>query len=72
MKEELIQIVAEYLGQEPSEIKTDMSFKDMGLDSLDILDVVMQIEEKFDLKLELSQEINTIDALLTYMEGLKK
>ncbi len=71
MKEKMQEIIADFLGKEASEIKTDETFSDMGIDSLDIAELVMQIEDEFEVSIEMSQEINTIDALADYIESQK-
>ena len=71
MKEKMKEIIADFLGKDVSEIKEDMTFTDMGIDSLDIAELVMQIEDEFDVSIEMSQEINTIDALADYIEANK-
>ena len=68
MKERITEIIAEYLDKDASEIETDETFKEIGLDSLDVMELVMQIEDEFDCKIELSQEINNIDKLCEYIE----
>ena len=48
MKEKITNIIAEYLGKEASEVSTTETFKEIGLDSLDVMELVMQIEEEVD------------------------
>ena len=57
------------MDKEESEISTSKTFTEIGLDSLDIMELVMQIEEELDCKIELSQELNTIDKLAEYIEN---
>ena len=71
MKEQLVQILANYKGVDPSEIKTDVTFAELGLDSLDVAELVMQIEDELGVSLEMSAEYNTVDKLLAYMEAHK-
>ena len=66
-----INIIAEYLGKDASEISSSETFKEIGLDSLDVMELVMQIEEELDCKIELSQEIDNIDKLCAYIEESK-
>lgn len=68
MKEKLIAIIAEYLGKDAAEIEADATFEDLGLDSLDIAELVMQIEDELGVTIELSAELNTIDKLVDYIE----
>lgn len=69
MKEKLIAIIAEYLGKDASEIEADATFEDLGLDSLDIAELVMQIEDELGVSIELSAELNNIDKLVEYIEN---
>lgn len=71
MKEKIIEIIADFLGKDASAIKSDETFSDMGIDSLDIAELVMQIEDEFDVSIEMSQDINTVDALVKYIESNK-
>ncbi len=68
MKEKLIEIIAEFLGKESLEIEADATFEDLGLDSLDIAELVMEIEDKLGVTIELSAELNNIDKLVDYIE----
>ena len=63
IKDTIIRIIAEYLDKDEAEVASDATFSDIGLDSLDIMELTMQIEEELDTKVELSQEITTIDKL---------
>lgn len=48
--EKLQQIIAEVLGVEPEEITMETTFvDDLGADSLDIFQIVMGIEDNFDI-----------------------
>lgn len=69
MKEKLIAIVAEYLGKETLEIEADTTFEDLGLDSLDIAELVMQVEDELGVEIELNAELNNIDKLVDYLES---
>ena len=68
LKATIVRIIAEYLDKEESEIKTTDTFTEIGLDSLDIMELVMQMQEELDCKIELSQEITTIDKLAELIE----
>ncbi len=67
-KEKLVLIVANYKGVDPSEIKTDATFRELGLDSLDVAELVMQVEDELGVSLEMSVQYNTIDKLTAYIE----
>lgn len=69
MKEKLVQILADYKGVDAADIKTDVPFSELGLDSLDVAELVMQIEDELGVSLEMSVEYNTVDKLLAYIES---
>ena len=71
MSEKIIEIIAEYLDKDASEFTEDMTFADMGLDSLDVMEVVMKIEDEVDCKIELSQDITNVKTLVEYIESNK-
>ncbi|MBO6240492.1 MAG: acyl carrier protein [Butyrivibrio sp.] len=68
VKGTIIRIIAEYLDKNEEEISSSMTFTEIGLDSLDIMELVMQMQEELDCKIELSQEITTIDKLVEHIE----
>lgn len=68
MKEKIVDILAEYKNVDPSKIKTDVPFTELGLDSLDVAELVMQIEDELGVTLEMSMKYNTIDKLVAYIE----
>ena len=68
IKEKLVDILAEYKNVDPSEIQTDLPFTELGLDSLDVAELVMQIEDELGVSIEMSAQYNTIDKLAAYIE----
>ena len=75
IEERVKKIVSEQLGVK-DEIATDASFvDDLGADSLDTVELVMALEEEFDLELseEKCQEFTTVKKLVDYLaENLGK
>ncbi len=69
MKEKLIGIIAEYLGKDAADMDADVTFEDLGLDSLDIAELVMQIEDEMGVTIDLSADLNNIDKLVEYIEN---
>ena len=61
--EKLQQIIAEVLNVEPDEITMDTTFvDDLGADSLDVFQIIMGIEEEFDIEIpnEAAESIVTV------------
>ena len=62
------QKIAEYLDKDEAEVSPSATFTEIGLDSLDIMELVMQMQEELDCKIELSQDITTIEQLTKLIE----
>ena len=69
IREKLIALIKEQLST-PDVIEDDMSFtKDLGADSLDVVDLVINIEESFELDIpdEDSEGIQTVGDVIDYI-----
>lgn len=70
--EEIREVVSEQLGVKPEQVKPEASFiSDLGADSLDTVELVMALEEKFDIEIpdEDAQEVQTISDVVKYIEN---
>ena len=68
-------IIAEQLGVGEDEIKPESSFiDDLGADSLDIVELVMAMEEEFDVEIpdEQAESIKTVKDAVDYINSHKK
>ena len=65
-------IVGKQLGIEPNKIKPEADFgKELGADSLDVVELVMAIEDEFEMEIDdkIASKIGTIQDALNYIEG---
>jgi acyl carrier protein len=65
-------IVSEQLGVEASEVTPQASFaNDLGADSLDTVELVMALEEEFDIEIpdEAAEEIATVQSAVDYISN---
>ena len=72
MLEKMKEIIAEQLGVEEDEITLDTSFKeDLGADSLDTVELVMALEEEFDIEIpdEEAEKITTVQSAIDYVQN---
>jgi acyl carrier protein len=70
--EKVKKIVVEQLGVEEEEISMDSSFiDDLGADSLDIVELIMALEEEFDLEIPDSEaeKISTVGDIVDYIKN---
>ena len=64
-------IIVEQLGVDEEEVTPDASFvDDLGADSLDTVELVMEFEEEFDITIpdEEAEKIQTVGQAITYIE----
>lgn len=70
IKAKVTEIIANKLGVEESQIVEDASFtKDLGADSLDTVELIMEFEKEFNLTIEDedAEKIQTVGAVLNYL-----
>lgn len=66
------EIVVEQLGVDEEEIKLETSFNDdLEADSLDIVELIMALEEEFDMEIsdEEAEKMSTIQDVVNYIEN---
>ena len=70
MLEEMKEMIAEQLNCEESSITETTSFKDdLGADSLDLFELVMALEEKYEVEIPSEElaELTTVGAVMEYL-----
>lgn len=68
-------IIVEQLGVNEDEVKPDAAFvEDLGADSLDLTELIMAMEEEFDIEIadEDAQKIIKVQDAIDYIENNKK
>ena len=69
--ERVIDIVAEQLGVDKDKVTPDTSFvNDLGADSLDTVELVMELEEEFDINIpdDAAEKIQTVGQAIDFIE----
>ena len=70
--EKLKKVIAELLSVDPDEITMDTTFTDdLGADSLDVFQIIMGLEEEFDIEIapEKAENIKTVEEALELIKG---
>ena len=71
VEQRVIEIVSEQMGVTKDNVGRDTSFvNDLGADSLDIVELVMEFEEEFDITIpdEEAEKIQTVGQAIDYIE----
>lgn len=69
MKETVIEIIAEQLEVDAATIDGDTNFmEDLDADSLDIFQVLSEIEDELDIVIETDENVQTVDQLVAHIE----
>ncbi|MDI6604682.1 acyl carrier protein [Aceticella autotrophica] len=72
--EKIRDIIVEQLGVDPGEVTMESSFiDDLGADSLDIVELIMALEEEFDVEIpdEDAEKIKTVGDVVEYLKNVK-
>ncbi|MBI2297782.1 MAG: acyl carrier protein [Armatimonadetes bacterium] len=69
---DVLQIIAEYKGLDVTEVTPERSFQELGIDSLDAIDIIYEIEDRFGidvpqdaLDLQKAKTVGDVVALVT-------
>jgi acyl carrier protein len=65
---EIKEIICSELQVEEEAITMETTFEDLGADSLDLFQVVVEIEEKYGIQIEEPEKIKSIKDVMTYVE----
>ena len=69
MKETVIEIIAEQLDVDKADVKGSTNvMKDLDADSLDIFQVLSEIEDELDIVIETDENVQTVDQLVAHIE----
>jgi len=75
VEERVIEIVAEQLGSDKEKVTRDTHFvNDLGADSLDTVELVMELEEEFDINIpdDAAEKIATVGEAIDFIEKEKE
>lgn len=66
--EKVQEIIVEELGKDAEEVTLNTTFDDLEADSLDVFQVISEIEDAFDIQIETEEGLNTVGDLVAYVE----
>lgn len=72
VQKRVIELIAEQLERDPSEITPEMSFADdLGADSLDLVELIMTVEEEFNIEIpdDEAEKIKFVKDAIEYVKA---
>ncbi|ERI92186.1 acyl carrier protein [Clostridiales bacterium oral taxon 876 str. F0540] len=67
--EKIREVIGSQLGIDEEEIKLETSFEDLGVDSLDLFQIIIELEEAFNIQIEDAESIKTVEDAVKYVEA---
>lgn len=68
--EKIQEIITEQLGKEKEEVQLSTSLKDeLEADSLDLFQIINDIEDEFDVKIDTEDGLETVEDLVKYVDN---
>lgn len=67
--EKIKKVIVDQLGVDESEVKIETTFEELGADSLDLFQVVIELEEEFGVQLEDAESLKSVQDAVTYVES---
>lgn len=70
----VIELIAQQLDRKPEAVTDQDTFDSLGADSLDRVEIVMKLEEHFNIEIDdaEAEKIKTVDELVGYIHSLRK
>ena len=69
MFEKIQEMMVESLSLEKDDINLESTFESLEIDSLDVFELVTEIEEEFDIEIEDAENLKSVQDLVAYIEG---
>ncbi|MDR1664344.1 MAG: acyl carrier protein [Clostridiales bacterium] len=72
MLEKIAQILRDYKSDDSLEVTESTTFEAIGLDSLDMVELVMELEDQLEVKIEMDNSVKDIAGLIKLVENSPK
>ena len=67
--EAVAELIAERNDSDPAEITRETRFQDVGIDSLDTVEMLMNLEDELGIEVELTEKVETVGELVAFIEA---
>ena len=66
--EAVAKVIAERTDCAVEEVKLESTFKDLNIDSLDTVELLMNLEDELNIEIELTEKVETVGDLVKFIE----
>lgn len=67
--EKVIELLAEHLDMDASELTEDTTFESLGVDSLDTVEIMMEMEDEFGIEIKPQEAGKSVKELVAYIDS---
>lgn len=67
--ETIAKLIAERMGRDVEEVKMESTFTELGVDSLDTVELLMSLEDELNIEIELEEKVTTVGDLVKFIES---
>lgn len=65
--ERVQEVLAKELSLNKGDILLESNFEDLGIDSLDLVELIMQLEDEFDIAIDEAEKLKTVNDVVEYI-----
>lgn len=65
----IAKVISDRTGCDISAVKPESTFVELGIDSLDVVELLMNLEDELGFEIELDQAVNTVDDLDKFIQS---
>ena len=66
--EAVAKVIAERVDCAASDVKAENTFKELSIDSLDTVELLMNLEDELNVEIELTEKVETVGELVKFIE----
>ena len=66
--ESIVKVISDYREMDPEEITLSTTFEDLALDSLDMTEMLMGLEDEFGITIEPDEKLENVEQLVTFID----
>ena len=70
--EKIKEVLGDHLDTDTSAITADTTLEELGIDSLETVEILMELEDEFGIEMSASEVGKTVGSLVTYIESKTK